>query len=386
MSKRAIDTKLIHGSAKARRVHGAVVTPIFQTAMFEYAGEAIGHDLKYLRLNNSPNHLALHDKLAAIENAEASLVAASGMAAIATALSTFLGAGDRLLAQNVLYGGTRSFILEDLPKMGVGCDFFDGGDPASWPALLRPETKVIYAEAATNPTLRVADHRAIAAFARDHGLIAMIDNTFASPVNFRPLELGYDLSLHSATKYLNGHSDLIAGVIAGRLDLVQEATHKLNRWGGSLDPHACFLLDRGLKTLALRVHRQNETAVKLAQFLAAHPAVAKVNYPGLADHPDHRRAAELFDGFGGMLSFEVKGGPDAPERLIQACKLIIYTFSLGGVETLMIQPARTSHINMSPEERLEAGIPDNLIRVSVGLESADDLIADLSQAFDASAD
>jgi len=380
MSK-SIDTVLIHGRGGSKRIQGAVVTPIFQTAMFEYGGETSGHDLKYGRLSNSPNHLELHEKLAALENGEAGLAAASGMAAIVTALSTFLSAGDHLLAQSPLYGGTRSFIEEDLPKMGVRYDYIDGEDPTRWRRLLRPETKAIYVEALTNPTLRVADHQAVVAFAREHGLVSMVDNTFASPINFRPLGLGYDLALHSATKYLNGHSDLVAGAVIGGEAMVRRIAHKLNRFGGSLDPHACFLLERGLKTLAVRVRRQNETGLALARFLAEHPMVAKVNYPGLPDHPGHDRAAALFDGFGGMLSFELKGDAAAVERFIRGCQLAIYTFSLGGVETLMIQPARTSHIGMTPAARLAAGIPDNLIRVSAGLEAPEDLVDDMRQSF-----
>jgi len=354
--------------------------PIFQTAMFEYAGETSYHDLKYIRLNNTPNHIALHEKLAAIEKAEAALVAASGMAAISTALLSVLSAGDHLLAQDCLYGGTHDLLTKDFPALGLSFDFIDGNDPASWKRKLRPNTKAIYVETCSNPLLQVADHKAAVEFARAHGLVTLIDNTFASPVNFRPAEHGFDLSLHSATKYLNGHSDIVAGAVIGRAALVSKAKQKLDHLGGSLDPHAAFLLHRGMKTLALRVAHQNQSALKIAEFLEKHGAVSRVNYPGLASSPYHARARELFDGFGGMLSFELKGGKEAAEKFFKAVRLPVLAPSLGGVETLLTRPASTSHLGMSPADRQRLGISDGLIRVSVGIESTEDLIDDFEQA------
>jgi cystathionine beta-lyase/cystathionine gamma-synthase len=375
-----IETKLIHAGEPEPRILGAVSLPIFQTAMFEYAGEESYHDIRYIRLNNSPNHLALHRKLAALENAEAALVAASGMAAISTTLLTLLSAGDHLLAQDCLYGGTHDLLTKDFASFGLEFDFINGDDPDSWKPKLRPNTRAIYVEAMSNPLLEVSDLKAASAFAKEHGLVSLIDNTFASPINFRPAEWGFDVSLHSATKYLNGHSDIVGGACIGRADLIEQITHKLNHLGGSMDPHAAFLLYRGMKTLALRVRYQNESALKIARFLEAHPAIEKVNYPGLESNPQHARARELFDGYGGMLSFETRGGVDAAERVMQRAKLPIIAPSLGGVETLLTRPATTSHSGMSIEDRRRLGITDSLIRVSTGIESTEDIIEDFDQA------
>jgi cystathionine beta-lyase/cystathionine gamma-synthase len=377
-----IETKLIHAGEPDPRILGAVSMPIFQSAMFEYKGEKTYHDLKYIRLNNTPNHAALHEKLAALENGEAALVTASGMAAISTSLLAILSTGDHLLAQDCLYGGTHDFLTRDLPGMGIAYDFIDGNDPDSWKAKLRPSTRVIYVETMTNPLLQVADLRAVVSFAKAHDLVSMVDNTFASPINFRPPEIGFDLSLHSCTKYLNGHSDIVAGAIIGRSRLVEKITHKLNHLGGSLDPHACFLLHRGMKTLAVRMKYQNESALKIARFLDGHEAVAQVNYPGLENHPGHQRAKELFEGFSGMLSFELKGGMEAAERFMAKTTLPVIAPSLGGIETLLTRPATTSHSGMPPEERRRLGISDGLIRLSVGIEATEDLIADFAQALE----
>jgi cystathionine beta-lyase/cystathionine gamma-synthase len=381
VSKR-LETKLIHAGEPDPRIHGSVSMPIFQSAMFEYTGETSYHDLKYIRLNNTPNHVALHHKLAALENAETALVTASGMAAISTTLLAVLSVGDHLLAQACLYGGTHDFLTTDLATFGISFDFIDGDDPDTWKRQLRPNTRAIYAETMTNPLLQVADLTAVVVFAKEHGLVSLIDNTFASPINFRPPEWGFDLSLHSGTKYLNGHSDIVAGAIIGRAGLIEKITHKLNHLGGSLDPHACFLLHRGLKTLAVRMRYQNESARKIAAFLDRHPAVEQVNYPGLASHPRHQRARDLFDGFGGMLSFDVRGGIEAAEHFMRRTTLPIVAPSLGGVETLVTRPVTTSHAGLSPEDRQRLGISDSLIRLSVGLEATEDIIEDFEQALE----
>jgi len=378
-----LETKLIHAGEPEPLINGAVSMPIFQSSTYEYTGATSYHDLRYIRLNNTPNHVALHQKLAALENAEAALVTASGMAVISTTLLAVLSSGDHFLAQECLYGGTYDFITRDLVALGISFDFIDGDDPDSWKAQLRPNTKAIYVETMTNPLLQVADLKAVVEFARAHSLLSLIDNTFASPLNFRPPEWGFDLSLHSCTKYLNGHSDIVAGAVIGRADLIETITHKLNHLGGSLDPHACFLLHRGLKTLAVRVKYQNESALKIARFLENHPAVQNVNYPGLETHPRHERARDLFDGFSGMLSFELKGGLEAAERFIRNTTLPIIAPSLGGVEMLITRPATTSHSGMSPEDRQKLGISDSLIRVSVGIEATEDIIEDFDQALKA---
>jgi cystathionine beta-lyase/cystathionine gamma-synthase len=375
-----IDTKLIHAGEPRPRIQGAVEMPIFQSAMFEYEGETSYHDLKYIRLNSTPNQVAVGAKIAALENAEAGLVAASGMAAISTTLLTLLSAGDHLLAQSSLYGGTHDLLMHDFPKFGLAVDFIDADDARSWEAKLRPNTKAIYCEAMTNPLLEVADLAGIARFAREHGLTSIIDNTFATPVNFIPIDAGFDLVIHSATKYLNGHADIVGGSIAGRRDTIERIRHKLNHLGGSMDPHAAFLLNRGLKTLALRMRYQNESTLKIAQFLAGHRAVARVNHAGLETHPRHARARELFKGFGGVLSFELRGTVEAADRFMKRTTLPIIAPSLGGVQTLLTRPAVTSHAGLSPEERQKVGISDTLIRMSVGIEATEDLIEDFDRA------
>ncbi len=375
-----IETKLIHAGEPHPKIEGAVAMPIFQSSTFEYEGTSSYDDLKYIRLNNTPNHTAVHAKLAALENAEAALVTASGMAAISSALLTVLSPGGHVLAQNCLYGGTHNLVTEDLGEFGLSYDFIQPDTPDEWESLVKPNTRAIYVEAMTNPLLQVIDHRKVVEFARAHGLISIIDSTFASPINFRPVEIGYDLVLHSCTKYLNGHSDIVAGAIIGRGSLLRTIAHKINHLGGCLDPHAVFLLHRGLKTLAVRVRYQNQSTLRLAQFLQEHPAVEKVNYAGLETHPDHKVARELFKGFGGVLSFELKGGERAAEQFLKNVTLPVIAPSLGGVESLITRPVQTSHSGLSPEDRQKAGISNGLIRVSVGLEATEDLIEDFSDA------
>ncbi|HEU5251276.1 MAG TPA: PLP-dependent transferase, partial [Thermoanaerobaculia bacterium] len=267
-----------------------------------------------------------------------------------------------------------------LPSFGIAYDFIDPDDPSDWERKIRPETKVIYVETLTNPLLELADLEGIASFAKTKGLVSIIDNTFATPVNFRPLEHGFDLAVHSCTKYMNGHSDIVAGAVIGRREHIDRIKHKLDHLGGSLDPHAAFLLHRGIKTLAVRVRHQNGSALEIAKFLASRPEVARVNYPGLPSHPRHERARRLFSGFGGMLSFELHGGATAARRFISATKLPIKAPSLGGPETLLTMPALTSHAGMSPEDRRSLGISDGLIRMSVGLEATEDIVEDFAQA------
>ncbi len=351
--------------------------PVFQSAMYETAGEKSYDDITYIRLNNTPNAQALADKLASLENAESALVTASGMAAISTSLLTVLSASDHLLAQDCLYGGTHDFVTRDLEKFGISYTFIDGNDPESWEKKVRPNTKAVYIETISNPLMQVPDLEAVVEFAKHNKLVSIIDNTFASPINFRPPEHGFDLSVHSATKYLNGHSDIVAGAVIGGSELVEKITHRLNHLGGSLDPHAAFLLHRGVKTLAVRVKCQNESALQIARFLEKHPGISKVNYPGLESHPDHGRARSLFDGFGGMMSFELRGGVEAAELFMRKARLPIVAPSLGGVETLMTRPSRTSHSGMLVDERRRLGISDELIRFSVGIEAANDIITDL---------
>ncbi len=375
-----IETRLIHAGEPRPLINGAVNMPIFQSSTFEYHGIGGYDELKYIRMNNTPNHLVLHKKIAALENAGAGLVFSSGMAAITTTLLTLLAPGDHLLAQSCIYGGTHNFLTEDLAPLGISFDFIPGNEPDAWEKFLTPKTRVLYVESITNPLLEVADLKAAADFARKHGLISIIDNTFATPMNFRPLDHGFDLSLHSCTKYLNGHSDIVAGAIAGDADLIEKINHKLIHLGGALDPHACFLLHRGLKTLAVRMKHQNESALALAHFFHGSDGVKRINYPGLETHPDHARARELFDGFGGMISLELEGGLDNAQMFIQHLAIPITAPSLGGPETLVTRPAATSHAGMTPEERAASGISDSLIRLSIGLEAPEDLMEDFDQA------
>ncbi len=374
-----IDTKLVHAGERPK-FDGAVTTPIFQSAMFETFGEADYHAVRYIRLNNTPNHVVLHAKLAAVENAESAVVTSSGMAAITSAILTVVQAGDHILTQNTLYGGTDSFVLKDLPGFGIEHDFIEADRPDRWKSKLKRNTKAIYVETISNPLIGVGDLEAVVGFAKEHGLVSMIDNTFASPINFRPVEHGFDLSLHSGTKYLNGHADIVAGAVIGGSELVDRIKRKLDHLGGTLDPHACFLLQRGLKTLGLRVARQNESALKIAGFLEGHRSITRVNYPGLESNPSHGRARKLFDGYGGMLSFEVAGGLARVDRFMRGVRIPIIAPSLGGTETLLTRPAVTSHAGLDPETRRKKGISDTLVRMSVGIESVDELIEDLDQA------
>ncbi|MCA9517461.1 MAG: aminotransferase class I/II-fold pyridoxal phosphate-dependent enzyme [Myxococcales bacterium] len=381
---RSLDTVAVHAGRDA--VEGAVTFPIFQSATFHSRASDTSYDaVRYARLSNTPSHDQLHEKLAAICGAEAALTASSGMAAIAATLLTLLEAGDHALVQRGVYGGTHAFATRELARLGVAVTLVDGADPASWEAARRPETKVFYAEAITNPLVEVTDLAAVVAFARRHGLKTVVDATFATPVNLRPLALGVDVEVHSATKYLAGHSDVIAGVAAGARDLVRAITARQNHFGGSLDPHACFLVERGLKTLALRVRRQNDNARALAEALAAHPAVRRVHYPGVgADNavPTAMRAAYEGGGFGGVLSAEIAGGGEAAERLIATLELVTHAPSLGGVETLITRPATTTHVGLPRAEREALGVGDGLVRIACGIEGTADLVADVRQAAD----
>jgi cystathionine beta-lyase/cystathionine gamma-synthase len=373
-------TRAVHAGEPERRPGAPVCVPVYHSSMF-LSEEAGGyHDVPYLRLNNMPNQTLVGRKIADLEGGEAGLVTASGMAAITASLLTVLGRGGHLLSQASLYGGTHSFITHDFPDFGLGHTFIDATSPDGWAGAVRPETRAIYVESMTNPRLEVADLEGIVRFARGRGLTTMIDNTFATPVNFNPIALGFDLVVHSATKYLNGHSDLVAGCVIGRADLIEQIRHRLNHLGGCADPHACFLLQRGLKTLALRVAAQNRGALEIATWLQQFEGVTKIHYPGLPSHPQHDRAARLFRGFGGMLSFEIDGDAHTADTFIRRLKLALHTVSLGGVETLVTRPAATSHASLSAEELEKAGISDRLIRLSVGIESPKDLIADLDQA------
>ena len=378
----SLATNVVHAGGPSPNIEGAVVTPVFQSANYLMDDEDRYDAVRYIRLGNSPNHRTLQARLAVLEGAERAIVSASGMAAISAAVLAHLAAGDRLLAQNTLYGGTHTFVEHDLPRYGIDVARFDPSDPRgaeAWRAQLSETTRMIYVESISNPLMEVGDLETVVAFARAHGLLSVIDNTFATPVNFRPLELGFDLVVHSATKYLNGHSDIVAGVVAGADEVIEPIHQLMLHLGAALDPHACFLLERGLKTLALRVERQNGNALELARFLERRPEVRRVHYPGLPGDAGHRFANRWFDGFGGMLSFYV-ADPESIEIFLGSLTLPLHAASLGSVETLVVRPAASSHLGLSPAEQAESGITPDLVRVSVGIEDVTELIEDFARA------
>jgi cystathionine gamma-synthase/cystathionine gamma-lyase/cystathionine beta-lyase len=377
-----MDTVAVHGGEPRPGPDGSVVFPIYQGTVYETEPGAGYHDLKYIRLNSTPSQQYLHGKLAALEGAEAAVATSSGMAAVTSILLSLMRAGDHLIASECLYGGTHDFLTGHAADLGWTCSFVDAGRPETWEAARTDRTRVFLVETITNPLMRVGLLDRVAAFGRREGIVTVIDSTFASPVNFRPLQAGFDLVFHSATKYLGGHSDLVAGAVMGGTDLVERVRKTVNLFGGSLDPHAGFLLARGIKTLSLRVQAQNANALALARFLEDHPAVAAVHYPGLASHPDHAHAAELLSGFGGMLSLRLHGGEQAAQALADAVTLAYSAVSLGGVETLVTRPAATSHAGMSPQDRDSLGITADLIRVSSGIEGIQDLVGDFAQALE----
>jgi len=372
-------TRAVHGGQVRPGPGGPVVFPLYQTATF-FTEPIPSGEVRYTRYGTNPNHEALAAKLAAIEGAEAAIVLASGNAASALSLLACVGAGDHVVAARALYGGTLRILKREFPRLHIQTTFVDADDGDSWAAALEPRTRALFMETPVNPTLRVPDPRSAAVSARERGIPLIVDATFATPVNFRPLEHGADLVVHSGTKYLGGHSDLTAGVVAGRADLVAEVREKLVSFGPVLDPHATWLLDRGVKSLAVRMARHNENGMLIARRLCAHPTIESVFYPGLESHPDHVRARTLFTGFGGVVSATIRGGDEAALRVIQRLKLISPAPSLGGVESLVSMPRYTSHASLTHEQRQALGIGDGFVRFALGIEDAADLIADLEQA------
>ncbi len=371
----------VHGEGADKSPGAPVVPPIVQSATFHWADPSDG-DLLYTRWTNNPNQLEVARKVAALEGMESGIALGSGMGVIACTLLALTEMGDHVAASSLLYGGTHSLLAQELPKRGVETTFVDPCD-GDWEAALRPETKVVYLELPANPSLRVPDPRPVAELAHARGIAVVADMTFASPVNMRAGEYGVDVVVHSATKYLGGHADIIAGVAAGPGRIIGEVNRVSRYFGPVLDPHAAWLLDRGLRTLDVRVRRHNENALRIAEWLETRDAIARVDYPGLASHPDHAIASELMDGYGGMVSFVLKGGGAAADRFVSALQVALAAPSLGGVETLVSQPRYTSHVGLSESEREARGVPDGFVRLSIGIEDADDLIADFEQALTA---
>lgn len=376
-AQHGISTRAVHAGSEAPGFNGPVVTPVYQSATFFTEAEPSG-EVRYTRYGTNPNHERVAERIAALEGAERALVLGSGNAATALALLACVSAGGHVVAQARLYGGTLRLLNLELPRLGIETTFVELG--ADLGAAMRPNTQAVLIEVPVNPTLRVPDVDAAAAAARAHGVPLLVDATFATPVNFRPLEHGADLVIHSATKYLSGHSDVTAGTVAGRGDLVAAVQERLKSFGAVLDPHATWLLERGIKTLAVRVARHNENGLAFAQHFEGHPAIERVLYPGLASHPDHERARGMLDGFGGMVSLVLRGGDEAALRTVNRLRLMCVAPSLGGVETLVSMPRYTSHAALTTEQRHALGIDDGFIRFSLGIEDAADLIADLEQA------
>ncbi len=378
------ETESVHGAADLKKRNAPMAQPIYQTSTFQVTDSeqqlrATHTDMFYTRYGN-PTHTAVESAIAELEGAEAALLFASGMNAITTSIMALVKSGDHMVAQRDIYGGVTKFLSTWLPKLGVETTFVDTTDYDQHARAIRPNTKLLYLESPTNPTLRVIDLPKLSALAREHQLITFIDSTFATPINQRPAELGIDVVLHSGTKYFGGHTDLICGIAAGRRDLIDHIHATRTTLGGTMDPHAAFLLLRGMKTLAVRVERQNESALLIAEFLAQHPKVRSVNYPFLKGHPQRALAMEQMKGGGGVLSFEVDGTGEDAKRLSEALHLFTLAPSLGGVESLVSIPVLTSHAMISAEHREKMGVTEQLIRLSVGIENVDDLIADLEQA------
>jgi len=371
-------TLAIHGDAAARRADEPVAPPIYQSSTFVREVGSQGETL-YTRYGNNPNQLRLAERLARLEGAEAAIFVASGMGATALAHLAVLNPGDHLLASEWIYGGTRRLFTEEFTRFGIEVSFVNPEKRREWRNKLRKNTRAIFIESPTNPLMRVLDVKWLAVLAEAEGIALLVDSTFASPINFRPLEQGADVAIHSVTKYLNGHSDIIGGAVAGAETVVDEVRERMKVWGQALDPHAAWLIERGMKTLAVRMERHNRTGLEVATWLEQQPKVRRVHYPGLASHPDHELATQTLDGFGGMVGLELAGGPRAAERCLRAFRLITHAPSLGGVETLVSEPRFTSHAALTADERAAAGIPDGFLRLSLGLEDAADLMEDLGR-------
>ncbi len=355
---------------------GGSVSPIFMASSYPYMDV---DKKRYPRYFNTPNQEAVAAKIAVLEHAEAALPFTSGMAAISTTLLTFLQKGDHIVLQNEIYGGTFNFIIEEFDKMDISYSFTDGVEVTDFEAKIEENTKAIYFETPSNPLLTITDVKGVADLAKKYNVLSIIDNTFASPVNLNPIDFGVDIVLHSATKYLGGHSDISAGAVASNANNIDQIWNKSKNLGGNLSDFMCYLLERSIKTLGIRVSQHNKNAQVIAEYLAQHDQIIKVYYPGLPSHKDHAIAKEQMNGFGGMLAFELNETIDAL-KFKNRLQLIKPSMSLAGVESTLIFPSMTSHALLTPEQRAEVGISDQLIRFSVGIEDVNDLIQDIEQA------
>ena len=381
------ETTAVHGASDLEKKNGPVGTPIYQTSTFEVTDNdeqqrVTTTDRYYTRWGN-PTNTAAEQAVAAVEGVEGARTFASGMGAITTTILGLLKTGDHVVAQRDVYGGVTKFFSQWLPRLGIEATLVDTNDYEQQARAIRPNTRLLYLESPTNPALRVVDLKKASALARQHKLISMIDSTFGTPINQHPAEYGIDLVMHSGTKYLSGHADLTCGVVCGSQELMDQIWETRTTLGNCMDPHAAWLLIRGLKTLAVRVARQNENALRVAEFLEQHPKVRRVYYPFLKSHPQHAIAREQMTGGGGMVTFEVEGTGEDGRRVSEAMRLFTLATSLGGVESLVSIPVLTSHAMISAEQRQKIGVTEQMVRLSVGIESAEDLIADLERALEA---
>jgi cystathionine beta-lyase/cystathionine gamma-synthase len=373
-----ISTTAIHGIPHRRPDWTPVAPAVQQSSTFV---NPVGNEdeVLYSRYGNNPNQLALARKYALLEGADDAIFVSSGMGATALAHLAVLRPGDHLISSSWIYGGTQHLFDQELARFGIEVTYVDPQHPRQWRKALRKSTRAIFVETPTNPLMRIVDLSPIAYVTQEEGLALLVDATFASPVNFRPLEHGADVVITSATKYLNGHSDVIAGAVAGSTSFVEEVNRLMRLWGQAIDPHAAWLIDRGMRTLAVRMERHNQNGMAVAQWAERQSGISKVHYPGLVSHPDHALAKKALNGFGGMVGLELKGGAKAAERLLKKLTLITHAPSLAGVETLVSEPRLTSHKSVGPEARAKIGIPDGFLRLSCGIEDAADIIADLEQ-------
>jgi len=376
LKKTGINTLCTHYGELEDPLYKGAVSPLYMSSSYAFEDVEVK---RYPRYFNTPNQVALAKKIAALEHSEAALIFGSGMAAVSTAMLAFLSAGDHVVLQKTLYGGTYNFVVEELERFGIAYTFTKGLAPNDFEAALQDNTKVIYIETPSNPLLTITDLKAVGTMAKKAGIVSMIDNTFASPVNQNPADFGIDVIIHSATKYMGGHSDICAGAVAASQAHIDQVFRLAKNFGGSLSDYTVWLLERSIKTMGIRVKAQNENAMKMATYLEEHPEVSNVYYPGLKSHPDHALAAAQMSGFGGMLSFELKEGLDA-SAFQKALQLIKPSMSLAGIESTLLSPTLTSHALLSPEERKYQGIADGLIRFSVGIEEVEVLQSDIDQA------
>jgi cystathionine beta-lyase/cystathionine gamma-synthase len=373
-----LSTIAIHGTPHRRPDWSPVAPSLHQSSTFT---NPIGSDdeVLYSRYGNNPTQVALAKKYALLEGGDDAIFVSSGMGATALAHLAVLRPGDHLISSTWIYGGTQRLFDEELGRYGIEVTYVSPDQVRLWRKSVRKSTRAIFVETPTNPLMRVIDLAPVAYLAGEHGLALMVDATFASPINFRPLEHGADVVITSATKYLNGHSDVIAGAVSGSASFVEEVNRLMRLWGQAIDPHAAWLIDRGMRTLGVRMERHNANGMAVAQWAEQHPSISKVHYPGLPSHPDHEHAKSVLEGFGGMVGLELKGGAKAAERMLKRLKLIAHAPSLAGVETLVSEPRLTSHKGIGPDGRAKIGIPDGFLRLSCGLEDAADIVADLEQ-------